>query len=686
MSFFERMWPIRKKLWWCPTCNVPLVKTRCNRCNTEGISLKLTAPGDARPGLERDEKALLEAYVNEFGTKSGFTDFRGSSILLLNKVPYIDEMREVVSDGIVICRIYFDPYIRKWRLRLSKPGVLRILNRGIVNTFEVESQKFLRRLFRIKTSRVFRKYEQIVLTHKGEPVGIGYYENGYIKVHSIYPRTVADRISRTNSSINDIIRANENSMREFISKALAFIDVTLEKTAIKPIVSFSGGKDSLVVLHLVLQLGIEPTLLFNNTGIELPETIESVHRTARKYGLNLVVADAGNAFWNSVEFFGPPGRDYRWCCKILKLAPLSRTIKSTWNDDILNIVGQRAFESLDRARRPRIWRSQWVPRVLCTAPIHTWSQLEVWIYIFMNKLTPNPLYEMGYERIGCFMCPASTLAELELVKNTHPHLWGNWTKILNKWSEKLGVNKEVWIEYGLWRWLAPARHKQVISRKLGSPEITNEWRSTYELWIENIIDHIDSREEYIHVTFKNEIPHNAVEAQLPILGIKEVKRNSKGVLSIKLDHNAEAEIRGKDLILMFKTESDFENCMDLLKLLIRWIACQQCKNCELSCLVGAISVKNKPVVNSSNCIHCRLCLRVCPVAEVYVEHLVIPLIINTPLAWRRPCREGFEEVLSKITTLLSISKKVEERTAEMFRNRLRKVEDNFAAFFSLMNK
>ena len=683
MSFFDNIWPIRKKHWWCPTCNVPLIKSICNKCNTEGIPLKLTAPGDARPGLERDEKTLLEAYINEFGTEKGFKDFRGSSILLLNKVPYMDEMKEVVSDGVVICRLYFDPYSKKWRLRLSKPGVLRILDKGVVSTFEIESKRLLRRLLRIRTSKTFRNHEQIVLTHKDEPVGIGYYENHYIKVHSIYSKNVTVTISKVNSSITDVIKANENSMNEYISKALAFIDVTLEKTAIKPIVSFSGGKDSLVVLHLVLQLGIEPTLLFNDTGIELPETVESVYRVAKEYDLDLIIANAGNAFWNSVNFFGPPGRDYRWCCKILKLAPLSRTIKSIWNEDVLNIVGQRAFESLDRARRPRIWRSQWVPRMLCAAPIHTWSQLEIWLYIFMNKLVPNPLYELGYERIGCFMCPASTLAEFELVKNTHPDLWNKWLEVLNKWGDKLGIDKRIWIEYGLWRWLAPAKHKQTMSRKLKSPEIVNEWNRIYKIWIEDVINYINLTDEYIHVNFKNEIQHIALKSQYSVLKIKEMQTSNK-VLIVKL-HNAEARICGRDLILKYESELGFENCMDLLKLLIRWIACQQCRNCELSCPTRAISIKNKPVIDPNNCIHCRLCLRVCPIAEVYIEHLVIPLILGTPLAWRRSSREGFEEVLSKITTLLSINKKIEERTSEMLRNRLRKVEDNFNAFFSMMN-
>jgi len=89
-----------------------------------------------------------------------------------------------------------------------------------------------------------------------------------------------------------------------------------EKTSDRPLlVSFSGGKDSLVALHLTLKLGLDPIVVFNDTGLELPETVETVYRTVERYGLRLEVASAGDAFWRAVEFFGPPAKDYRWCCK-----------------------------------------------------------------------------------------------------------------------------------------------------------------------------------------------------------------------------------------------------------------------------------------------------------------------------------------------------------------------------------
>jgi len=101
------------------------------------------------------------------------------------------------------------------------------------------------------------------------------------------------------------------------------------------------------------------------------------------------------------------------------------------------------------------------------------------MYIEMNKLEPNPLYYAGYERIGCFMCPASTLAELVLLEETHPDIWGKWLEVLEYWRRRLDLPRE-WIDYALWRWHAPARYRTIMARKLGVVDRIDDWRRTFE--------------------------------------------------------------------------------------------------------------------------------------------------------------------------------------------------------------
>lgn len=41
-------------------------------------------------------------------------------------------------------------------------------------------------------------------------------------------------------------------------------------------------------------------------------------------------------------------------------------------------------------------------------PIYEWTDADVWQYIRDNKLNVNPMYECGYSRVGCVLCPLST--------------------------------------------------------------------------------------------------------------------------------------------------------------------------------------------------------------------------------------------------------------------------------------
>jgi len=479
-------WPKIKRVWWCYNCNIPVMESVCPRCGGVAKRLSLSDPGDARPAFERDYKFLYSAYLYEFGTSRGFEYVLGRSPALLNKAPYYDEMKEVIVDGVHVGRLYFEPLLRRWRFRLSRLTAERLYSAypDILETVVVDKKRFFHGdVFRV--DRDIERWKQVVLLDRsGRVVGLGYSKGrGKIMVHSWWgPQDGGVDVpleTLRKSDMGDVIEAHRDYIRVLASRAKKFVAVMHSKVAKPAVISFSGGKDSLASLHLALGIGIEPLVLFNNTGIELPETVETVYRTVDRYGLRLVEASAGERFWGSVYELGIPGRDYRWCCKVCKLAPLSLTVKQNWPDGGLNIVGQRAFESIDRARSPRVWRLRWAPTMLNLSPILEWSQFDVWLYILYNKLEANPLYFMGYERIGCFMCPASTMAELELVSQTHRELWGRWLEVLGYWAKRLELPAE-WIDYGLWRWNAPARYKSMLAARLGVRERVDDWRKTFK--------------------------------------------------------------------------------------------------------------------------------------------------------------------------------------------------------------
>lgn len=651
-------WPKTKKFYWCPNCNVPLLEPVCPICKSRTIRIPLSDPGDARLAFDRDYTLLRKAYRNEFHTEKGVDSLLGNSVMLLNKAPYYDEMKEVYVDGVQIGRLYYEPFLRTWRFRLSKVGALRVLSvdPDIVEKVVVDKTRYSP-LDVIRIDKDIERYKQVLLIRRnGDVVGLAYSKGkGKLMVHSWWGEGNVFNGFEAKSTLTDVMKANEEHLNIVEARSQKVIALTVERMGKPVVVSFSGGKDSMVALHLTVNLGLEPVVLFNNTGIELPETYETVHKVVEDFGLKLVEASAENRFWNAVYNFGVPGRDYRWCCKICKLAPLARTVKSSWPGGALNIVGQRAFESIDRARSPMLWRLRWAPQMLNLSPINDWSQFEVWLYIQKHKLYANPLYFMGYERIGCFMCPASTLAELELVSQTHPDLWAKWLEVLDYWRQRLDLPRE-WIEYGLWRWNAPARYRTMMAKRLRIEDRIDNWKKSFNSMTNPRISNIKRDENRIVIDFDTPIDKRFIEYQYTVINPVNVYTDKDGITIEWFD--GKAKVYDNKILFEFNNEKGVERLVDLLKLLYRWNICAGCKSCEANCPTQAIQVvemdgRTVPVVkNKSKCIRCKFCVYNCPVAEVYVEHVITPLIFDDAEAWRRPSREHHNEVLKKIKSFV----------------------------------
>ncbi len=657
----SRGWPVQVKLYWCPELNVPMLGDECPGDGSP-TRLYITEPGDARPAFKHDLEILERGYSREIGGLEGFQEFRGKGVILFNKVPFMDLMYEVISQGVVVGRLYWDPAETGWRLRFSLPGLKRIWGIAPLNKYVLD--RGIKDLARRRTFDNIHGYpprSQIVFVDNHDnPVGIGYVlpRGDKIKVHSGFwkdrPRARGDK----NTTWEDVIKANEYYLYYYMSRAVKFIHVMNEKVRKPVIVSFSGGKDSLVALHLTLKTGLRPILLFNDTGIEMPETRETVRKISEAYGLELLKADAGDAFWRAVDRVGPPGKDYRWCCKVTKLAPLARLLEREFPDGALNIVGQSAFESYDRARSPRVWRNRWLPKILNISPIQDWPQLLIWLYIWKEGLEYNPLYERGFDRIGCFMCPAAFNAEYEFVKETRPELWRKWERVLEKWADRLGLRsalREAYVKKGLWRWLTPAAQKQRLAYRL-QVELP-DWRDHYRKWLDPSLLSIEETANGIEAVLSHAYDPQSLLDQYSVLGAFQPGEISTNKIILESKAGVRVFLEGERIrVEGAKKIHARELLIDTLKLSFRWTHCAGCKACETSCPTGAIKVhyedgKYVPKVDADTCIHCKLCLDNCPLADVTVERIYSALIWDNPTAWRRPSKRTHESVIRRYLNL-----------------------------------
>jgi len=58
---------------------------------------------------------------------------------------------------------------------------------------------------------------------------------------------------------------------------------------------------------------------------------------------------------------------------------------------------------------------------------------------------------MGFERVGCWLCPAELGAEYLRFGELHPELFTRWNEYLLTWAKENGLDEE-FIRHGFWRW------------------------------------------------------------------------------------------------------------------------------------------------------------------------------------------------------------------------------------------
>ncbi len=290
------------------------------------------------------------------------------------------------------------------------------------------------------------------------------------------------------------------TLTEKIEKAQNVLKLAAEMSKIyydKPlIITYSGGKDSDVLLNLAENCltSDDFEVLNGHTTVDAPQTvyhIREVFKRLNEKGIKTTIdyhkkADGTNVtMWNLiVNRKLPPTRVARYCCSVLK--------EST-TPNRMCAVGVRAAESTNRKGRDvfsirgktkkdayyyslshvaevhkesqEIQDDNWDCTFIKTMkehkdtvvnPIYEWEDADIWEYIRAKEIKVNPLYSMGYERVGCIGCPLAPYHHRvkefkdfpkykQMYINAFQKMLGNYTKKDAKWKSGEDVF-EWWME------------------------------------------------------------------------------------------------------------------------------------------------------------------------------------------------------------------------------------------------
>ena len=230
----------------------------------------------------------------------------------------------------------------------------------------------------------------------------------------------------------DYLRAGLHSFKMRVARTLSLIDKAMQRGKIG--ISYSGGKDSTVLLDLVRHAAQDAPAAFFDSGCELHQTYEMV----KHYGVEVIKPKTGllemcryGGYWG---YDNPTNPDAEFNFgKVLIDEPAQRFAGE--HDLAVQAIGLRAEESdtrkINAAQRGELYF------VECTGlwhlcPLQWWTADDVWAYIASRDLRYNGAYDVmtqiglprEQQRISTLLgSAAARTGRYAILKCIDPGLW-----------------------------------------------------------------------------------------------------------------------------------------------------------------------------------------------------------------------------------------------------------------------
>ncbi len=232
-------------------------------------------------------------------------------------------------------------------------------------------------------------------------------------------------------------------------------------------VGFSGGKDSIVTAELMKRSKVNHQLYYSFTGLDHPSVVKFI----KKQYPDCIFLKPKKTFWKELSTKCPPSPIIRWCCYCLKK-------EASWKIPLNSrVMGIRKEESNKRAAYGMI---NYFKKLNHTHyyPIYHWKEYHIWDFINKNNLPYPSIYDEGFGRTGCIICPfhSEKTGKLQLkYRKKYSRFFKKWEKEISKLSYKrISQGKimhyktpekylEAWYKNNLARWYK--NNKKIKSEK-----------------------------------------------------------------------------------------------------------------------------------------------------------------------------------------------------------------------------
>ena len=202
----------------------------------------------------------------------------------------------------------------------------------------------------------------------------------------------------------------------------------------KPLVcTYSGGKDSDVILELFKRSGVPFEVHNSHTTADAPQTVRHIRDVFKqleldgiKCGIEMpVYGGKPTSMWKLIpQKLMPPTRKARYCCSVLKETGCANRYIATgvrWDESTARSE-RGEFEKIGHTKKEkekfstvmlmndnvsyrRMTELCMKQKKMVVNPIIDWTHSDVWEFIHSGHIETCELYQCGYNRVGCIGCP-----------------------------------------------------------------------------------------------------------------------------------------------------------------------------------------------------------------------------------------------------------------------------------------